>query len=125
MRQAVEVQPGYARAHEFLGFFLHWAGQADDAIAALKTALELDPKSWGAMSHLGMAYFTAGRYEDAVRTLEPDYAERARTGGNSLCFLAAAYAATGRDEKAHAAIKAFLDKHCPASTPREQIEAFA
>ena len=30
--------------------------------------------------------------------------------GNMLCFLAAAYIATGQDEKARAAIKAFLDK---------------
>ncbi|MDH3581823.1 MAG: tetratricopeptide repeat protein, partial [Hyphomicrobiales bacterium] len=111
MRQAVEVQPGYADAHMFLGFIFHWMGQGNDAITALKTALELDPKSWGTVSHIGMAHFTAGRYEDAVRTLEPDYAERARRGANSLCFLAAAYAATGRDKKAHAAMKAFLDKH--------------
>ena len=34
----------------------------------------------------------------------------ARVGSNGLCFLAAAYIATGQDEKAHAAMKAFLDK---------------
>jgi len=35
---------------------------------------------------------------------------RVRRGQNSLCFLAAAYAAIGREEKARAAMKAFLDK---------------
>ncbi len=33
-----------------------------------------------------------------------------RRGANGLCFLAAAYAATGQDEKARATMKAFLDK---------------
>jgi tetratricopeptide (TPR) repeat protein len=111
MRQATQVEPGYANAYRFLGYFLHWAGRGNDAITALKTAGQLDPKSGGIVSHLGMAYFTAGRHEDAVRTLEPEYAGRARRGQNSLCFLAAAYAATGRIEKARAAMKAFLDKH--------------
>ncbi len=32
-------------------------------------------------------------------------------GSNALCFLAAAYDATGQDEKARAAMKAYLDKN--------------
>ena len=58
-----------------------------------------------------MAYFTAERYEDAIATLEQGYASRARRGQNSLAFLSAAYAATGRMAKARAAMKAFLAKH--------------
>ncbi len=39
------------------------------------------------------------------------YALRVRRGSNALCFLAAAYVATGQDEKACAAMKAYLDKN--------------
>ena len=57
-----------------------------------------------------MAYVTAGRYDDAIKASSTHYALRVRRGANSLCFLAAAYAATGQDEKARAAMKAFLAK---------------
>ena len=40
----------------------------------------------------------------------PQYALQARRGANSLCFLAAAYVATGQIEKARAPLKAFLAK---------------
>ena len=57
-----------------------------------------------------MAYFTAGRYQEAIAALKKHYVLRVRRGTNSLCFLAAAYAATGQVEKARAAMKALLDK---------------
>ena len=77
--------------------------------------MRLNPKptknaSFLAASYLGMAYFTAGRYEDAIATLNIHYALRVKKGTNSLNFLAAAYIATGQNEKARAAVKAFLDK---------------
>ncbi len=68
---------------------------------------------------LGSAYVTAGRYDDAIASLIPHHAFRVRRGFPSLGFLAAAYAATGQDEKARAAMKAFLDKK-----PRSTIATF-
>ncbi len=113
-REAVRLQPSYARPRYRLGYYLHWAGRADEAIDALKTATRLDPKpprnilrmrsSW-----LGSAYVTAGRYDDAIATLDQFY-KRLPRGTNALSFLAAAYAATGQDEKARAVMKAILDK---------------
>jgi TolB-like protein/Tfp pilus assembly protein PilF len=71
-----------------------------------------DMESFRHTSYLGMANFTAGRYDDAIASfISPHtYALRVRRGSNSLCFLAAAYAAKGKVEKARAAMKAFLDK---------------
>ena len=111
MQQAVRVQPNDAEAHRFLGYYLHWSGRGDDAIRVLNLAQRLDPKSGGIVSFLGMANVTAGHYEDAISALEQGYARRARQGQNSVCFLAAAYAATGQDEKARAAVKAYLNKN--------------
>ncbi len=47
----------------------------------------------------------------AIASLTRHYALRVRRGSNALCFLAAAYVATGQDEKARAAMKAYLDEN--------------
>ena len=57
-----------------------------------------------------MAYFTAGRYDDAIASMIPPYALSVRRGSNTLPFLAAAYVATGQDERARDVMKAFLGK---------------
>jgi adenylate cyclase len=119
-REAVRIQPNFAAGHAVLGYYLNWAGSAEEGIEALKTAQRLDPKPTKAASFrnrvfLGMTYFTAGRYDDAIETMIPQYALQVRRGGNSLCFLAAAYVATGQIEKARAPLKAFLAKR-PTTT---------
>ena len=108
-REAVRLLPSAADAYRVLGYFLHWAGRGDEAIDALKTAAHLDPK-WST-GWLGYAYVTAGRYDDAISTLNQGYELKARRGTNSLSFLAAAYIATGQDEKARAVMNVFLGKH--------------
>ncbi len=123
-REAVRVQPSFAAGYAVLGFYLHWAGSAEEGIDALKTAIRLGPKptksaSFRNASFIGMAYVTAGRYDDAIASLIPHYALRVRRGTTSLSFLAAAYAATGQDEKARATMKEFLDKK-----PRSTIATF-
>ena len=62
------------------------------------------------MRFLGMAYFTAERYDDTIAVLNRIYAINVKRGSPSLGFLAAAYTATGEDEKARAVMKEFLDK---------------
>ncbi len=115
-RESIRIQPSDADGYAVLGYFLHWAGLGEKAIDAVKTAIRLSPKptkreSFRQASFLSMAYLTAGRYEDAVATIVNNhYALRVRRGSNSLCFLAAAYIATGQEEKARAAMKAFFDK---------------
>ena len=114
-QEAVRLLPNYARANLRLGYNLHWAGRGDEAIAALKTAMRLDPKPSRRLARfrsvwLGFAYVTAGRYDDANATLNRNFANKVKRGSHSLCFLAAAYVATGQDEKARAVMKAFLDK---------------
>ena len=103
----------FADAHEYLGYFLQWSGRGREAINAVKTAMRLNPtpRRSRQFSFLGHAYFTAGRYEDAIATINQRYADFARSGTPPLGTLAAAYAATGQDEKARAAMKTFLGKH--------------
>ena len=113
--EAVRIQPSDARIYGNLGYFMHWAGRGDEAIIALKTAARLNPKpsklaSLRNSSWLGFAYVTAGRYDDAITSINQHYERHARLGTNALSFLAAAYIATGQHAKARAVMKAFLDK---------------
>lgn len=113
MRNAVRIQPSDADAYAYLGYYLHWAGRGEEAIEANKTALRLNPKPRGArnVAFLGYAYFTAGRYEDAIDTINQRYEWfAARAGPPVLGYLAAAYAATGQDDKARVTMDTFLDK---------------
>ncbi len=115
-REAIRIKPSDADGYAVLGYFLHWSGRGEEAIDAVKTAMRLNPKptkreSFRHGAFLGMAYFTAGRYDDAIATfVNNQYALRVRRGSNSLCLIAAAYIATGQDAKARNAMKAFLDK---------------
>ncbi len=114
-QEAVRIQPSYAGAYALLGQYLKWAGRGEEAIDAFKTAARLNPKparfrSLRNLRFLGMAYFIAGRYQDAIAALNRNYANSLRRGSTSPGYLAAAYAATGQDEKARAVMKAFLEK---------------
>jgi adenylate cyclase len=114
-QESVRIQPNYAGGYERLGYMLHWAGQGAEAINALKTAMQLDPKpsirrAIRRAAYLGMAYFTAGRYEDAVTASKKHRKRRVRRGSLGLGIDAAAHAATGQIEKARAVMKALLEK---------------
>ena len=114
-QEAVRLEPSFATGHAFLGTYLHWAGRGDEAIESMKTAMRLEPNATGNVplrnaTFLGYAYFTAGRYDDAISTLDRNYEAYVRRASPGLAFLAAAYTATGQDEKAHTVMKAFLDK---------------
>ncbi len=91
---------------------MHWSGHGDEAIAAIKTAQRLDPSGRGTRNviFLAMAYSTAGKYKEAIKTILPRYAYFARRGHTALGYLAAAYAANGDDEKARATMKEYLAK---------------
>jgi len=108
MEEGIRVQPGTADAYRYMGFFLHWAGRGDEAIDFVKKSIRLDPVYEKHI--LSMSYFTAGRYGDAIETINQNYAEIARKGHLILCFLAASYAAIGQDEKAREVMQVFLAK---------------
>ena len=87
LEKGILIQPGPADAYRYLGFSLAWAGRGDEAIDAVKKSIRLDPGYERPI--LGICYFTAGRYEDAIATINQKYADYARKGHLILCFLAA------------------------------------
>jgi YVTN family beta-propeller protein len=113
--RAVELQPNDADAHAYLGLYLMWAGRADEAIAPIKKSLRQNPQvafSTGPyLNFSGFAYFTAGRYKEAIAAFE----ENAKRGGPSgvevLAYAAAAYSELGQEEEAKTTVQELAEKY--------------
>jgi len=65
-RRALELNPGYASAHQFYGEFLYAMGRFDESLAEIRNAIELDPGAAIAQSVLGWALLAKGDAEAAI-----------------------------------------------------------
>jgi TolB-like protein/Flp pilus assembly protein TadD len=66
-RTAIELQPNYATAYQWLGQVLSLQGRTEEAAAALATAMDLDPLSSTIVGAAADAAFYAGRLDEALR----------------------------------------------------------
>ena len=64
--RAIELKPRYATAHEWYSEYLSWMGQHEKAIRVAQQALDFDPVSLRANSHVGLAFYRARQYEAAI-----------------------------------------------------------
>jgi TolB-like protein/DNA-binding SARP family transcriptional activator len=85
LRRAIDLNPGYATAHQWMRIGYVAMGRFDDALAAVMRARELDPLSISILAAIGDTYMFAGRPAAAesayTRALElsPEY-DRAAVG---------------------------------------------
>ena len=100
-------------AHAALGYYLANAGQTDRAIEWLEASLKRDanPMPWH-YGNLAMAYYLAGRTEDAIATF-------GKMEEPWQINLAAAYAQLGKLDNARASIENAL-KSKPGWTIRNE-----
>ncbi|HEX5817378.1 MAG TPA: protein kinase [Gemmatimonadales bacterium] len=68
--QAIALDPGYASAHQWYAWYLLVTGRLEEMIAAMRTALQLDPLSPIINAHMGYALFWAGRHDEALAQLQ-------------------------------------------------------
>jgi serine/threonine-protein kinase len=86
-KRALELNPGYARAHHWYAGYLTYVGRFDEAIAEAKRARDLDPLSLPVNNALAGRLLAAGRVDDALEqlrvTLEmnPEYPPALQTLG--------------------------------------------
>src|SRR5688500_13452033 len=79
--RAFDLKPRYATAHEWYSEYLSWMGRPDEAIRAAQRALDLDPASLRANSHVALALYRARQYEGAIERfrdalhLDQDFAD--------------------------------------------------
>jgi len=65
-KQAVKVDPKYAKAHLMVGMLLRWDKQRQaEAIAAYETALSINPQLWSAYDELGGIFESANEQKRA------------------------------------------------------------
>jgi tetratricopeptide (TPR) repeat protein len=103
-KRAIELNPRYGTAHQWYGGYLAAMGRSDEAIAERKLAQELEPLSLTINFELGLAFYHARAYDQAIeqfqKTLELD---RNYPAPNS--FIPAAYEQKGMYSEAIAEFK--------------------
>lgn len=65
-RRAIELNPGYASAHHWYGWYLALMGRLDQATSEMQRAQELDPLSLEITADLGLSFFFARQYDRAI-----------------------------------------------------------
>ncbi len=103
-QRALQLKPGYARAHEWYALYLSILGRFDDAMKEMMRAQDLDPLSASVSTGIGRIYHFEYKTEQAVaqfhKTLEldPEYAE-------AYFGLGMTYTVTGRYDEAASVLK--------------------
>ncbi len=65
-RRALELNPGYANAHHWYGYYLMLSGRLREGEAEMRRALELDPLSPIINANIGMCLYVARQYDAAI-----------------------------------------------------------
>ena len=65
-RRALELNPGYANAHHWYGYYLMLTGRFKEGEAEMRRALELDPLSPIINANIGMCFYFARQYDAAI-----------------------------------------------------------
>lgn len=79
-QRAIDLNPNFATARHWHGFYLGMLGRMDAALAELRRAQVLNPLSMIIRAHLGLMLYQARRYDEAIEQLaqtlemEPDFA---------------------------------------------------
>jgi len=60
--------PAFAEAHNKLATLLFIEGHYEDAVAACKRTLEINPHHFGAWNGMGMCLYKLARYEEAIKS---------------------------------------------------------
>jgi tetratricopeptide (TPR) repeat protein len=66
-KEALEIDPGDAKANNNLGVLLLRSGRPDEGIAHFRKALEVDPVYGEALNNLGIALLNEGKSEEAIK----------------------------------------------------------
>jgi TolB-like protein/DNA-binding winged helix-turn-helix (wHTH) protein/Flp pilus assembly protein TadD len=65
-RRAIELNPGYANAHHWYGYYLMLSGRVKEGEAEMRRALDLDPLSPIINANVGMTFYVARDYDAAI-----------------------------------------------------------
>ena len=69
-KQALELNPGYAQAHNWYAGYLTYTGRFNEGVAEAMRARELDPLSLPLNNALAGRLLAGGRYDEALRQVQ-------------------------------------------------------
>jgi TolB-like protein/Flp pilus assembly protein TadD len=98
-RQAIETNPNYSIAHQRLGLYFNLLGRFDEARQELEIARQLDPLSPQVYGSIGLTFFLAGDYEQALVEMQKTL-EMGRNHVPTLYLLGRIYEQTGHSDRA-------------------------
>jgi adenylate cyclase len=101
--RAIELNPGYAHAHQQHAVHLMFVGRLSEAINSMKKALELDPVSLFINRDYAMILLFAGHVDEAIEQCKK-VIERDPTFGWARGFLTIAYLRKSMYEEANAEV---------------------
>ena len=105
LKRAIQLNPNDTEAQGLYGYFLVAVGRVDEALIQLELCARINPFQAEWVDYVtGCAYFTARRYDDAIRILRAIKAPLNESRG----WLAASYAGAGRYDEARATLEEFL-----------------
>jgi TolB-like protein/Flp pilus assembly protein TadD len=70
VKRALELNPGAGRVHHIYAMYLQTGGRMEEAVKEMELAARLDPLDLPINNHLANVYFSAERYDDALRQLD-------------------------------------------------------
>jgi adenylate cyclase len=98
--QSVAIAPNYADGYGLLALISNNLGKPQRAVELITKGMRLNPYyTWDYPLNLGWAYYSLGRYDDAVRELE-EARQRNPNAVPILLFLTASYVRVGRQDDA-------------------------
>jgi adenylate cyclase len=108
----LSVAPSNDLIWVWLGYYLHWVGRGEEAVAAVRKSMELNPKYLHGRNPLyqdtmGEVCFTAGLYEESISNLRKSI-EKFGSGPNRDPFLIASYSMLGRMQEAKESAQQWL-----------------
>ena len=65
-KKALELNPGYAQAHQYYADFVKSFGRFDEALLEMKKALALDPLSYSINTGIGHVLYLSRQYDQAI-----------------------------------------------------------
>jgi len=109
---AATIVPGDSITIMWLGYYLQWVGRGEEAVAALRKSMELNPMYLSGrnptyQNFMGQACFTAGRYEESISNMNK-VIEKYGSAASRDPFLIASYSMLGRMEEAKQAVQQWL-----------------
>jgi serine/threonine-protein kinase len=117
-RKALELNPSYATAHHWYGNFLSDMGREDEALTAIRRALDLDPFSAIISRDVAWPLFFGRRYDEAIAHLDatlvsfPDYLPAQRLRARALA----------QRGEAETAVLEFQRQKARSDSPRARFE---